>query len=119
MLKTVLRAKGLDRVVVVSDASSMARMPPGEYAAMNNRIVLEPSGKLWNPDKECLVGSSAMMNDCMNHLHALGWLSLEELQQVGHANALRLIGQDPERFAGERALTYDPAMGFRARSENA
>ena len=119
VLKTALRAKGLDKVVVVSDASSMARMPPGEYASMNNRIVLEPSGKLWNPDKQCLVGSSAMMNDCMNHLHGLGWLSLEELQQVGHANPLRLIGFDPERFAAERVLTYDRATGFHPRSEKA
>ncbi len=112
-IKTTLRAKGMDRVVVTSDASSMAGMPAGEYHSMGNRIVLEESGKLWNPDKQCLVGSSAMMFDCMNFLASLGLLQLEELLAVGFGNPLRLISIDPAGVCFPAIMDFDDKTGFR------
>ena len=92
-IKTILRAKGVARCAVVSDASHLAGLAPGRYSTPDNEVILlEASGKLHNPDKQCLVGSSATMMQCMNHLASLGILSAEELLAVGFHNPLRLIG---------------------------
>jgi len=77
-LATMARAKGAARLIVVSDAVSVAGLPPGEYDVLGNHAVLEPSGRFHNPEKQCLVGSSATMTECMNF--------------VGYDNPLRLLG---------------------------
>ncbi len=95
VLKTAIRVKGVDRLVVVSDASPVAGMPPGRYHFLDNDAILEPSGRFHNPEKQCLVGSSATMAQCMAYLAGLGELSEEELVRVGCANPLKLIGCEP------------------------
>ncbi|MBN1874360.1 MAG: N-acetylglucosamine-6-phosphate deacetylase [Anaerolineae bacterium] len=92
VLKTAVRAKGADKLIVVSDASPVAGLPPGRYHVLDNDAILEPSGRFHNPEKQCLVGSSATMAQCMAHLAGLNTLSREELTKVGVSNPLRLIG---------------------------
>ncbi len=92
VIKTTARAKGADRFIVVSDASPVAGLPPGRYRFLDNDAILEPSGRFHNPEKQCLVGSSATMAQCMAHLSLLGLFREAELKQVGRGNPLRLIG---------------------------
>jgi N-acetylglucosamine-6-phosphate deacetylase len=94
VIKTVARAKGADKYIVVSDASPVAGLPPGHYHFLDNDAILEPSGLFHNPEKQCLVGSSATMQQCMAHLARLGELSSAELHRVGVTNPLALIGID-------------------------
>ncbi|HOK05450.1 MAG TPA: hypothetical protein PLN24_09370, partial [Victivallales bacterium] len=61
LIKVVFRVKGINNVIAVSDASSMALMPPGDYYSMGNKIRIERSGKLFNPDTGYLVGSGATL----------------------------------------------------------
>ena len=107
VIKTMIRAKGADRIVVVSDASPAAGLPPGRYRFLDNDAVLEPSGRLHNPAKQCLVGSSATMLQCMNFLAPLGLLSLDELLAVGFFNPLRLIGVPSQSVPSGAGLFYD------------
>lgn len=90
LIKTVIRAKGVDNVTAVSDASSMAGCPPGKYKSMGNDIVLEENGLLHNPAKGCMVGSSACILDCMNHLASLEFLSFDDIMKLGYYNPMRL-----------------------------
>ncbi|HHE71074.1 MAG TPA: N-acetylglucosamine-6-phosphate deacetylase [Chloroflexi bacterium] len=92
VVKVMLRAKGVMRTVVVSDASPVAGLPPGEYQVLGNRAILEPSGRLYNPDKQCLVGSTATMVSCMNFLASLNLLEERQLVALGYENPLRLLG---------------------------
>ncbi len=92
VIKVAARAKGADKLIVVSDASPVAGLPPGRYHVLDNDAILEPSGRFHNPEKQCLVGSSATMAQCMAHLASLDVFSEAELQQVGWGNPLRLIG---------------------------
>ena len=103
----MLRAKGVERVIITSDASPVAGMPPGKYRTLNNDIVLEPNGRLHNPAKGFLVGSSATMLQCMNHLASLGILTLEELLKVGFHNPVKLAGIDPKSIPGTGNLSYN------------
>lgn len=95
LIKTTIRTKGVSNVCIVSDASPIAGLPPGIYNTLGNNVVLDASGKLFNPDTGYLVGSSAMMIDCMNYLHAMDILEIEDLLKVGFHNPLRLIGENP------------------------
>lgn len=95
VLKTIFRTKGTSKVVVVSDMSPIAGLPPGKYTTLGNEVVLEESGYLYNPDTGYLVGSSSTMKDCMNYLSSLKILSEEELIDLCFYNPLRLIDIDP------------------------
>jgi len=95
VIKAIIRAKGIDNTIVTSDASPIAGMPPGEYFTLGNRAVIEENGLLHNPDKKCLVGSSATMLECVNYLASLGFLTPEEIIQVAYTNPLKAIGVDP------------------------
>ncbi|HOU14774.1 MAG TPA: N-acetylglucosamine-6-phosphate deacetylase [Anaerolineae bacterium] len=91
VIKGAARAKGADKLIVVSDASPVAGLPPGRYRFLDNDAILEPSGRFHNPEKQCLVGSSATMAQCMAHLASLGELTEAELVRVGRINPLGLI----------------------------
>jgi N-acetylglucosamine-6-phosphate deacetylase len=91
VLTTMVRAKGPERLVVVSDAAPVAGLPPGRYTVLGNDAILEPSGRFHNPEKQCLVGSSATMAQCMAHLASLNLLSEDALHAVGVRNPLRLL----------------------------
>jgi N-acetylglucosamine-6-phosphate deacetylase len=93
VLKVYVRAAGIERLVAVTDASHPAGLPPGRYRVLGNDAVLEPSGLLHNPEKKCLVGSSATMQQVMQVLASLDvGLSEDDLRKIGWRNPLRLIG---------------------------
>lgn len=106
VLKVFVRAVGVDRLIVVSDAAPVAGLPPGEYQVLGNRAILEPTGRLYNPDKQCLVGSAATMLLCMNTLASLGLLTLDDLLRIGVTNPLRLIGISPSELRPHQGLLY-------------
>ncbi|MDD5596719.1 MAG: amidohydrolase family protein [Victivallaceae bacterium] len=95
VIKSIIRAKGIDNVIITSDASAIAGMPPGEYFTLGNRAVIEENGLLHNPDKKCLVGSSATIMECANHLGSLGFLTPEEIFRMAFTNPLKAIKVDP------------------------
>ncbi len=96
ILKVILRTKGFSNTIVVSDASPIAGLPPGRYRTLGNEVVLDSSGLVYNPQTGYMVGSSATMLDCMNHLSSLQLMSTEELITTGFHNPLRLIHVDPQ-----------------------
>ncbi len=97
LLEVILRIKGPERIAVISDAAPFAGLPPGRYSTLSNEIILEPDGKLWNPVKNCLAGSSFNMLGCMNYLARNFNFSKEELLKTGFFNPLRLADLSPER----------------------
>lgn len=100
LLKTIIRTKGPSRCIIVSDASPLAGLPPGQYEAMGAHVVLEESGRLYNPATGYLAGSSATMRACVNYLASLNIVSRRALARMAFDNPLKLIGLDP---AGVRA----------------
>lgn len=95
VLKSIIRTKGTERCIVVSDAAPLAGMGPGRYETLGHKVVLEESGRLYNPATGYLVGSSATMLQCMNQLARLKLVSRDELIAMGFYNPLKLIGIEP------------------------
>ncbi len=107
VIKTIVRTKGPGKCIVTSDATALSGMGPGEYDSAGNKVVLDESGRIYNPETGYLVGSSATMLDCMNHLASLNLLKADELAAVGFYNPLRLIGLTEESLAAAKPLHYD------------
>lgn len=96
LIKTILRVKGSSNVIVVSDASPIAGLSPGRYTTLGNEVILEESGRLYNPKTGYLVGSSSTMIECMNYLASLKFVEEKDLLEIGFYNPLRQIGLDAE-----------------------
>ncbi len=100
-IRVALRAKTLERFVVVSDATDLAGMPPGIYDFQGKEVSLDEDGKISYVGTPYLAGSSATMLQCMNHLASFNVLSEDELWQAGFTNPLKLIGKDADKVAAK------------------
>jgi N-acetylglucosamine-6-phosphate deacetylase len=107
ILQTILRAKGPGRCIVISDASPLAGLPPGEYRSMGADVRLQEDGKLFNPATGYMAGSSATILACANHVAGLGLAGLNELSQMCFYNPLRLIGISPQQIRAEKRVVFD------------
>jgi N-acetylglucosamine-6-phosphate deacetylase len=107
MLKTIIRTKGPERCVVVSDAVSLAGLPAGQYELLGHQVVLEEAGRLNDLTTGYLAGSSATMLQCMNHLASLDLVGTNELFAIGFDNPLALIAVNPEVVARGQDIFFD------------
>jgi N-acetylglucosamine-6-phosphate deacetylase len=107
MLTTILRTKGIERCIIISDASPLAGLPPGEYWSMGAQVRLEESGRLHNPATGYMAGSSATILACANHLVSLGLAGFNELVTMFCYNPLRLLGISPNQVPTAEKLFFD------------
>lgn len=108
-IKVALRAKTVEKFIVVSDSVDLAGLRPGTYEFIGRKVVLSPSGRISFADTPYLAGSSANMIQCMNHLAALNLLTEAQLWQVGRDNPLRLLGKK----ASVLSKTKNPQVEFK------
>jgi len=119
-LKVMLRAKGLDRAILVSDVVALGGMPPGLYETpVGGLVELSSDGRLSLPGTRFLAGSGIPLKDVVAHLAATH-LSLSE--------SLRLATQNPAHFLGRIGklqigapgdlirFTWEPAAGVQIES---
>jgi N-acetylglucosamine-6-phosphate deacetylase len=97
LIKVALRAKGVERFIVTSDAADLAGMPPGRYG---RDIVIRDDGMICCESSKSLAGSHSVMIECMNHLAGLALLSEPDLWRVGRDNALAALGRTAVGLAG-------------------
>jgi len=107
ILKTIIRTKRPERCVVVSDSSSPAGLPAGQYKALGHKVVLEEDGLLRDLTTGYLGGSSASMLQCMNHLASLDLVNIDDLLAMGFDNPLALIRLGPDNVAQGRDILFD------------
>ncbi len=111
LIKVFLRAKGVERCIAVSDASALAGMPAGKYHVHGNNVILDESGRVYNPDTGYMVGSSATILGCANHLASTGLLPVEKIIDLCYYNPLKLIGAKPGDIAAGPKISYDKTTG--------
>ncbi len=96
VIKTIIRTKTPARCILVSDASPLAGMPPGTYETLGQKVVLDPSGRLYNPKGNHLVGSSATLPQCIKHLASLKLTASDEIVDMAFYNPLKLLNINPD-----------------------
>jgi N-acetylglucosamine-6-phosphate deacetylase len=92
VVKSMIRAKGLDRVVLVSDITSMGGMPPGRYKTGLGDLEVLPSGKLvpaGQPD--ILAGASLPIHACVTNVMQFAAIGLATAIDMASVHPARLI----------------------------
>ncbi|MCP8939320.1 amidohydrolase family protein [Alsobacter sp. SYSU M60028] len=103
-LKAMLRAKGLDRSLLVSDATALGGMPPGVYdQAIGGRVELTPQGRLGVAGTPYLAGAALPLAAGVATAMRAAGLSLWEALRLASVNPARLIGRKAELAVGARA----------------
>jgi N-acetylglucosamine-6-phosphate deacetylase len=103
VIRTVVRAKGVERTVLVSDAVLAAGMEPGEYQLADGLpITLQPSGRLEMTGTEYLAGAAAPLEVCVANAVRHAGLSIADAVRAVTINPSRLLGLGP--LAGHEAL---------------
>jgi N-acetylglucosamine-6-phosphate deacetylase len=92
-LTVIVRAKGLARSILVSDAVAIAGMPPGSYdTPVGGRVELHPNGRLSLAGTEFLAGAALPLKDGVARAMSMMGASL--------ADTLRMATENPGRFVG-------------------
>lgn len=114
-LKVALRAKGLERSILVTDAVMPAACPPGRYKLGEVDVELHPDGSVRLLGGTRLAGSALQMDRAISNVIQLAGLSLRDAIALATRNPAR-VGRIPYRQRGlnpgERAdlvrFDYDP-----------
>jgi N-acetylglucosamine-6-phosphate deacetylase len=93
--RVMLRAKGLERAILVSDVAALAGLPPGRYEQpIGGSVELTADGRLGVAGTPYLAGAARNLAEDVAVATGLGGLTIAE--------ALRLATVNPGRFAGGR-----------------
>jgi N-acetylglucosamine-6-phosphate deacetylase len=98
-LRVALRAKGLERSVLVTDASSPAGARPGRYALGEQTVILTEDNRVLLSDQDKLAGSALRMDHGVRNLMTLGGMPLPDAVRMATVNPAR-TGNVPGRKNG-------------------
>jgi len=105
-LKAAIRAKGVERSILVTDAVMPAGCPPGRFTIGGVAIELHPDNRVTLAGLDRLAGSALRMDRGIENLQKLAGLSLIEALAMATRNPARLgrIGSRQRGLSpGERA----------------
>jgi len=104
-VKTFFRTKGVDRLVITSDVTKLAGMPPGEYTWNKMAVVMTPDGMIKYPAQNVLAGASLPITRGIFNIIKFTNCSLAEAIQMATINPARLyeINDRGEIKVGKRA----------------
>jgi N-acetylglucosamine-6-phosphate deacetylase len=95
VMKTVVRAKGIEGTILVSDAIEIAGLAPGVYSSsIGGRVELAASGRVNLVGTPYLAGSSASLLECLGNAIQFAGLTLSDAVRLISANPARLLAVD-------------------------
>jgi N-acetylglucosamine-6-phosphate deacetylase len=94
MMRCVLKCKGKERTVLISDSLSPAGLKPGEYPGFGDcTLRVEPDGRIVRADTGILSGSSANVGECVRKVMRLP-------ESGGFEDAVRMATVNPSIILG-------------------
>jgi N-acetylglucosamine-6-phosphate deacetylase len=105
-LRVAVRAKGIGRSVLVTDAVAPAMCEPGAYRLGEVEIELRPDGRVTMRGGERLAGSSLRMDHAIGNVMRMAGVSLGEAVDMATRNPARvgrISGRDRGLEVGDRA----------------
>lgn len=95
VLKSMVRAKGLERAVLVSDAIAIAGRPPGRYTRPGGQTLeITPEGRIQVADTPYLAGSGLRLHEGVANTVRFAGTSLAETFVLATRNPARVFGVD-------------------------
>jgi N-acetylglucosamine-6-phosphate deacetylase len=107
-LRALVRAKTPERIILVSDASPLAGLPPGRYGEW----AVDPSGKIVVAGTPYLAGSNQALRTGLNVLIRAAQLTLPEAIATVTRHPARLLGHEPPSLAPGKPANF---VRFRVR----
>lgn len=92
-LKVLLRAKGLERSVLVTDATAAAAAPPGLYDFAGMRIERSDDGSVRVPGSSVLAGSSLRLDQAVRNIVAWGLASPDAAMAMASLHPAALLAR--------------------------
>jgi N-acetylglucosamine-6-phosphate deacetylase len=102
VVKCLVRAKTLERLLLTCDASSLAGLPAGRYQEWNTDIEISPAGRISVAGTPFLAGSGLFTDTCVSNVIRFAGLTLSE--------AIRLATLQPRRLLGLPLPELAPGM---------
>jgi len=104
--RVALRAKGLERCVLVTDAVMPAGCAPGDYMLGEVPVTLHPGDRVTLRGGDRLAGAALKMHDGIANAIRLGGITLRDAVTMATTNAARvgrIVGRSRGLETGERA----------------
>lgn len=96
IFRIALNCKGVDRINLITDATSLAGLPDGEYGEAPNRAVTKIGGKIVLAGTDTLAGSALTMNMVYQNAAKYAPLTLSELSKITSLNAAKILGKEAD-----------------------
>jgi N-acetylglucosamine-6-phosphate deacetylase len=103
IVQIAVRVKGLDRVMLITDAVHVAGLPPGRNMLVGVPIELELSGRVARLHSNSMAGSSLTMNRAV--------AVFMEVAAVSLADAVLAATRNPAKFLGREGVCVELSPG--------
>ncbi|MHC8509063.1 MAG: N-acetylglucosamine-6-phosphate deacetylase [Rhodospirillales bacterium] len=113
-LRVFVRAKGLDRIVLISDITAVGGLAPGRYeSAIGGAVILDDGGRVGVEGASHLAGAGRTLAEDVSTVMEMTGLRLHQTLQLATANPARFAGGGGVLAAGERAdlIRFTPKNG--------
>jgi len=97
VVKTFVRAKGVERSILITDAVAPAACPPGLYQVGEVPIELTPAGRVQIRGTDRLAGSALQLHHAVGNTMRFAGVSLAAALAMASANPARLLGWPARR----------------------
>ncbi len=91
VLRIIFRAKGINRCILVTDATAAAGAPAGQYEFAGNTIERGADGSVRMPGTEGLAGSALTLDQAVRNVVAWGLATEDEALAMASTNPARVL----------------------------
>ncbi len=118
-LRAAIRAKSIERSVLVTDAVAAAMCPPGDYELGDVLVTMKPDGRVVLRGGDRLAGSSLRMDRAIGNVIRAAGISLEDAIAMAAKNPARVARLEPHndsvkyRFTDGRLEIMETALDGR------
>ena len=101
VLKCILRCKGVERTILISDAITQAGLPPGTYPAAGGEMEVAANGRISLAGTPYLAGAGSHLGQGVSNLVRMGVSSRRDALRMASLNPARLLSLDDRMGALE------------------
>jgi N-acetylglucosamine-6-phosphate deacetylase len=118
VVRCLVRAKGIGRIILTCDASTLAGLPPGRYREWEQDIEVLPGGRVVLTGTPYLAGSGVFLDSCVDGVMRFADVPLREGIDMAGARPRALLGLPPCRLepgmpAHLVLFDWEPGSNFR------
>ncbi len=95
VVKSMVRAKSVARIILVTDAVAAAAQPPGDYTIGHQDVTLSPEGKVVVRGTNTLAGAALTLDVAIGNTVRFTGLPLEDVLTMASTNPARYMGVAP------------------------